>query len=458
VTPIPNGGRLVFDITLMTRWIGRPVGIVRCEQAIAQYALRTRPDIRFVVFDKTLPAWHEIRREWVGPLIRWDTRLDSPRAHFTARRRGWRRHMPSRFMLALALERRRLSSPSRSVQRIFAGVQRLLCWPHGLPWPLGDDKGLRRNAIPAEAALEKFEPGPADTILSVGNYFNADVEAISALKRRHGFRYVTMCHDLIAHTYPAFFKDEVVRDFRRHWEAMLPVADCVLALSHAVERDIRDYCRDQGLALACVAVTPPGCDMAGMAPAAALPAGLAQGRYALFVATIEPRKGHAMILDVWKRLADAGVSQRHGFKLAVVGRPGWKMDEVLRRLGEPAEFAGTIVYLAEADDAVLARLYRDCAFGLLPSIYEGYGMPLVESFACGRTVMASTGGSLPEVAGAFAPCLPPADSAAWYALLKLWIEDERAYAPYEAAIRSAFRPFTWNEAAAGIFAAALAET
>ena len=379
MTSTPKGSRLVFDITLTTRWIGRPVGIVRCEQAIAQYALRARPDIRFVVFDKTLPAWHEVRREWVGPLIRWDTRLDSPRAHFTARRRGWRRHMPSRFLLILALERRRLSSQSSLAQRMFAAAQRLLCWPNGLPWPLADGKGVRRNAIPAEAALNKFEPGPADTILSVGNYFHSDFEAIPALKRRHGFRYVTMCHDLIPHRYPAFLKDEVVRDFRRHWQAMLPVADCVLVLSRAVERDIRDYCRDQGLTLARVAVMlPPGCDMAGAAPAAALPAGLASGRYALFVATVEPRKGHAMILDVWQRLVDEGVPQHHGFKLAIVGKPGWKMDDVLRRLGEPAAFAGTIVYLAEADDAVLAGLYRDCAFGVLPSIYEGYGMPLVE--------------------------------------------------------------------------------
>lgn len=454
MTQATNRGRLVFDITLTTRWIGRPVGIVRCEQAIAQYALKARPDIRFVIFDKTLSAWHEVRREWVGPLIRWDTRLDSPRAHFAARRRGWRRHMPSRFLLALALERGRLSSPSRSAQRIVAAAQRLLCWPHGLPWPLADGKGLRRNAIPAEAALKEFEPGPADTILTVGNYFHSDVEAIPALKRRYGFRYVTMCHDLIPLRYPAFLKDEVVRDFRRHWQAILPAADCVLVLSRAVERDIRNYCHEQGLALARVAVTPPGCDMAGSAPAATLPAGLARGRYALFVATVEPRKGHAMLLDVWKRLVDEGAPQRHGFKLAIVGRPGWKMDDVLRRLGEPAEFAGTVVLLAEASDAVLARLYRDCAFGVLPSIYEGYGMPLVESFACGRTVIASTGGSLPEVAGAFAPCLPPGDSEAWYAMLDRWIEDDGAHAPYEAEIRNNFRPFTWNEAAAGFFAAA----
>jgi len=449
-----NRGRLVFDITLTTRWIGRPVGIVRCEQALAQYALKARPDMRFAFFDKSIQAWREILREWVGPLIRWDTRLDSAVFHFTARRRGWRRRMPSRFLLTLALERRRLSSQSGFAQRVFDAMQKLLCWPHGLPWPLADRKGVRRNAIPAEAALREFEPGPGDTILTVGNYFHVDVDAIPALKRQHGFRYVTMCHDLIPDRYPQFLKEEVVRDFRRHWQVILPAADCVLVLSRAVERDIRDYCHAHSLALARVAVTPPGCDMTGASPVAALPDSLAPDRYALFVGTVEPRKGHGMILDVWKRLVAMGVPQRHGFKLAIVGKPGWKVAGVLQRLADPAEFEGTVIHLPAADDALLTRLYRDCAFGLLPSIYEGYGMPLVESFAYGKTVIASTGGSLPEVAGRFSPCLPPTDSEAWFLTLEQWIGDADARAPYEAAIRDSFRPLTWDAAAARLFAAA----
>ena len=455
MTVTTNRRRLVFDITLTMRWLGSPAGIVRCEQALARYALERRADIRFAIFDKSLPAWREIRREWVAPLIRWDTRLDISNFQFAARRRGWRRHMPSRFLLTLALERRRLSSRSRLAQRMWAAGQRFLCWPHRLPWPLADRKGGRRGIIPAETALRELVPGPADTILAVGNYFHADFDSISALKRRHGFRYVTMCHDLIADSHPEFFKDEVARDFRRHWQAMLPAADRILVLSHAVERDIRDYCRARGVAPPRMAVTPPGCDITGATLAPDLPGGLAPGRYALFVATIEPRKGHAMILDVWKRLVEKGVPQRHGFKLAVVGKPGWKVADVLQRLGDPAEFDGTVIHLPAADDALLTRLYRDCAFGLLPSIYEGYGMPLVESFAYGKTVIASTGGSLPEVAGRFSPCLPPTDSEAWFATLEQWIGDAGARAPYETAIRDSFRPLAWSEAAAATFAAAL---
>ena len=60
--------------------------------------------------------------------------------------------------------------------------------------------------------------------------------------------------------------------------------------------------------------------------------GLVPGRYALFVSTIEPRKGHRLLSRVWARLRAEGVVGKDGFKLAVVGRPGWDADAILARV------------------------------------------------------------------------------------------------------------------------------
>jgi len=113
------------------------------------------------------------------------------------------------------------------------------------------------------------------------------------------------------------------------------------------------------------------------------------------------------------------------------------------------------LHLPATDDAALAALYRDAAFCLLPSLYEGFGMPVIEAFARGKAIIASNAGALPEVVGSLSPCLPPDERAAWLAMLEQWMEDERAYAPYEAAIRASFKPVGWDQAAAEIFAAAL---
>ena len=190
---------------------------------------------------------------------------------------------------------------------------------------------------------------------------------------------------------------------------------------------------------------------------ATLPAGLEDGRYVLFVSTIEPRKGHAMLLRVWTELLAAGIPQAHSFKLVFVGRRGWMTDELQRTMAEDRRLAGSLVRLEGLEDATLDLVYRRAAFCVYPSLYEGYGLPVVEAFARGKAVLASSGGALAEVAAGYSPTLDPEDEDAWFESLRSWIEDESARRPYEAAIARSFRAPTWETAAAQFFAATLAE-
>jgi len=455
-----QSGKLILDMSNLARWLGRPTGIVRREQALVRYALAPHPiakhpDIRFCVLDESQQAFRTVRPEWVEPLSSGSVALDFDSAAFRRKRIGWRKILPSRFLLLYALERRRLASGSGAKRRILAALQRLLYWPRALPARFMVRDGTSHRALAMDLVLAGPEPLAAqDTILSVGNYSVGDVDIIAGLKRRHGFRYVSMCHDLIALQFPQFFTDSMAASFRRHWAAILPLAERILVNSRAVEADIRAFCRSLGREPGEIVLVRPGCDLSGVAPASNLPAGLEKERFILFVATIEPRKGHDMILDVWRRLLEKGVPQRRYFKLVLVGQRGWKVDELMQRLGDPA-FTGTVLHLPATDDAALAALYRDAAFCLLPSLYEGFGMPVIEAFARGKAIIASNAGALPEVVGSLSPCLPPDERAAWLAMLEQWMEDERAYAPYEAAIRASFKPVGWDQAAAEIFAAAL---
>ena len=170
----------------------------------------------------------------------------------------------------------------------------------------------------------------------------------------------------------------------------------------------------------------------------------------LFVSTIEPRKGHGMLIRVWRRLSRP-MPQRHGFKLVFVGRPGWMVDDVLREIDAMRGSAGTLVHLADVSDSALAAIYRACAFCAYPSRYEGFGLPIVEAFSYGKAVIASTGGAIPETVNGLSPCLDPADEDAWYGEIKRWIEDPQARAPCEARIRQSFAHPDWRHAAAQFF-------
>ena len=172
----------------------------------------------------------------------------------------------------------------------------------------------------------------------------------------------------------------------------------------------------------------------------------------MLVSTIEPRKGHRLLYQVWRRLVAEGVPQASGFKLVFVGRPGWLVDELLADIRKDSQLAEHLLMIYDADDDLLTTLYQSAAFCVYPSIYEGYGLPVAEAFSFGKAVIASTGGALPELVQKLSPCLDPTDEQAWYKIIKKWIESPKARIPYEEEIRLRFRHPTWSEAAASFFA------
>ena len=171
----------------------------------------------------------------------------------------------------------------------------------------------------------------------------------------------------------------------------------------------------------------------------------------MLVGTIEPRKGHRLLYQVWRRLVSEGVPQASGFKLVFVGRPGWMIDELLADIKSDPRLAEQLLVIYDADDDLLKALYQSAAFCVYPSVYEGYGLPVIEAFSFGKAVLASTGGALPELVQGLSPCLDPTDEKAWYDMIKKWIESPQDLIPYEKEIRMQFQHPTWSEAAANFF-------
>jgi glycosyltransferase involved in cell wall biosynthesis len=114
------------------------------------------------------------------------------------------------------------------------------------------------------------------------------------------------------------------------------------------------------------------------------------GDYVLAVATLEPRKN-------LRRIADAAA--RVGAELRVVGARGWGGVE-------------TPGWVGEVSDGELAGLYRGARAFVFPSLYEGFGIPVLEAMACGAPVVTSRGGATEEVAGGAAVLVDPLDVAA----------------------------------------------
>jgi glycosyltransferase involved in cell wall biosynthesis len=129
--------------------------------------------------------------------------------------------------------------------------------------------------------------------------------------------------------------------------------------------------------------------------------------YLLFVGTLEPRKNVGVLFDVLARLRrDLDV------QLLLAGARGW-LDEPIFAAHAASGVGNAARFLGPVDEAELATLYSHAAAFVLPSLYEGFGLPVLEAMACGAPVVCSNAGPLPEVTGNAAFLLKPEDTPAW---------------------------------------------
>ena len=112
------------------------------------------------------------------------------------------------------------------------------------------------------------------------------------------------------------------------------------------------------------------------------------------------------------------------------------VEETIQLLSDANRFGGTVVYYDHAHDELLATLYKRCAFTLYPSIDEGFGLPIIESFSYGKAVIASTGGALPEVVDGRSPTLDPTDELAWERTIIDWFERPQERQKFERLIEA----------------------
>lgn len=441
--------RTVIDISSLCYWTGSPTGMIRTEHEVAKYALQHLPDCAFSYFDPNVSSFIEIRREWVSVLIQFAGIL-LPKEQQARRKRL----LPGRRVMFLALESKRIQARSHPAKWALAALQRVVSVGRKMPFEVMDRFGNRLDLVRYEDAVAGvlvFQPG--DTLLLASSDWwhktDAHLDRIAA-HARQGLNIVALCYDILPLIHPEWFGEpagsgEDIKRFKAYWSAILRVAARVIVNSNRVQQDLITYCATQSIVLPDIDVVPLGSDVHRQPQSLeVLPPDLMAGHFALYVSTIEPRKNHALLLRCWKRLVEQGLPQRSNFKLVIVGRSGWRVEAVLADLRNSALFAGTVRHYESAAEPLLESLYAGCAFCVYPSEYEGFGLPIVEAFSRGKAVIASTGGSLPEVVGDLSPLLDPYDEDGWTSTLGQWIENPEVRLSYERAVADRTNVWSWQ--------------
>ena len=256
-------------------------------------------------------------------------------------------------------------------------------------------------------------------------------------------RAVCTIHDLSHLHMPEHHPRDRVEYLLRELPRTLERAAHVITVSEFVRAEV---IAEFGLAPEQVTAVPLGVEPtyhpreAGALDAALARHGLVHGGYLLAVATLEPRKNLERLLDAYARLSPA---LRRAFPLVLVGGRGWRNEALLARVAR-MQAQGELRWLGYVAEGELPFMYAGAAAFAFPSLYEGFGLPVLEAMASGVPVLTSNRASLPEVAGDAAILVEPEDIVAMTEGLERMLTDMawRESAATRGIERA--RAFTWE--------------
>lgn len=354
-----------LDITRLLSRAGRlPTGVDRVESAYLQYLIAdsvpcfglVRTGLGYLILDRAgLVAF--ANREWNG-------------------------------VWGLSRLSRKRSPEGRAALTLLRRLAVARCRPKGL-------KKAMHQACTGRA--------PGVHYLNVG-HSNVDPAMLADLGAA-GIRRSVLIHDTIPLDHPEFQRPESVTRFRRLLDAALTGADRIITSTEVVAADIRRHAGARDVPP--VTVAPLGVEPARPCARVDRP----PSPYFVTVGTIEPRKNHRLLLDVWDRLGPEAP------RLVICGGRGWRNEDVFARLDRGVP--GVIERPGLRDDEI-AGLLAGARGALFPSLAEGFGLPPVEAAALGVPVLCSDLPVTREVLGDIPVYLNGADGYQWENTIRQW--------------------------------------
>jgi glycosyltransferase involved in cell wall biosynthesis len=264
-----------------------------------------------------------------------------------------------------------------------------------------------RLLVAREQTLTDRLRGEADAVYLLVSHHHLENRALLArLKKRGAARIVCLIHDLIPIQFPEYAKPGQAENHWRRIRNATEFADALIVNS-GVTRDALCVRLHSGRRPP-ILVAPFGTD---------LPAPLENGEpplpqpYFVYVSTIEARKNHILLLNLWRQLAtELGEAAP---LLVLIGQRGWESENVEDMLDRCPVLRRAVIEHNALPDAEMVSLLRGASAVLLPSFAEGFGFPVIEALALGVPVLCSDIPALRETGGSVPEFLDPLDGPGW---------------------------------------------
>ena len=267
-------------------------------------------------------------------------------------------------------------------------------------------RSLLTFAVGASLRTLTASPRPGSIYLNVG-HTGLHETSLPGWIARHRLRAVYLIHDLIPLTHPQFCRDGEAEKHKLRMNNVLASAAGVIGNSQATVDDLTGFAGKQGHSMPPSVVAWLGAEDFPRDPQ---PKG--EGRpHFVTVGTIEGRKNHQLLLDVWREIvADRG---KEAPLLVIIGQRGWQADAVFEQLDRPGDLQGHVLELGSCNDDELAAWIAGARALLMPSLAEGFGLPVMEALQLRTPVIATDLPVYREIAGDRPVYLSRTDKAAW---------------------------------------------
>lgn len=286
---------------------------------------------------------------------------------------------------------RHVGGNSTYARRVYEGLT-----THGIEHIPASPFSILRSRQARASMYALFEgvylPRLARTLGADVLHFPGDTGAV--VPSAHGTRTVATVHG-VASRHVAGIRTRLQEHvWRSRVSALTRVADQIITVSNASADDVSFVF---GVPPERLVVIPHGVDHAVFRPLSEAAAareleGLGlPARFALYVGNIEPRKNLTSLVEAF----EAEIVRNLGVPLVIAGRPAWNFDPLLQRIRQ----SPAVQYLGGVTTAQVAALMNKCSAFVFPSLYEGFGLPVLEAMACEAPVVTTRRGAIPEVAG-----------------------------------------------------------
>jgi glycosyltransferase involved in cell wall biosynthesis len=282
-------------------------------------------------------------------------------------------------------------------------------------------------------------PGNGRLYLNVG-HTALDDNGYLAWTREVKVRPVYMIHDLIPITHPQFCRAGEAERHARRVGNMLRSAVGIIGNSQATLDSLHAFAISAEMPVPLTLAAPLGTGVGHIIRQAPVPDGRPTF---VMLGTIEARKNHLLMLQVWIHLVRTYGDQAP--RLLIIGQRGWECDEVFKILDRNNELRGTVVEIGNCSDAEVAEHLRNARALLFPTLAEGYGLPLIEALVSSTPVIASDLPVFHEIGQGVPDFVDPHDASAWFDAIVAYAEGGSPARDAQIARTKAYRAPSWDD-------------